>query len=899
MLIQVAHNAVNAKLLTDNKDIKYLLSDLLSYKIAGAEMTLKYQSGVWDGRSTFFNFKKSTFPAGMVQMVVSHLQKLGHQVQIIRAPIPEPIGDENMVVDNFGYSEEYDYQYKTVDNLLKYHQMIARVATGGGKCLGKDTPVLMYDGTVKMVQDIVPGEQLMGPDSKPRNVLTTTKGFGKLYRVVPVKGDPYVVNDAHILSLKTTTIKSKEKGKIVNINVEDYLKQHKTFKHTHKGWRTGVDFVDRYSGDVDPYLIGLLIGDGTINNTVSVCTADKKIVDYITKESQKFGLHIRRNNKSNNKASSYFLTKGRNNKVKNVLLAKLKELGLDKVCENKFIPFVLKTSSKENRLRLLAGLIDSDGYYHHNFYSLTFKSEKLVDDCVFVARSLGFAAYKSKQIKKCYNTGAVGEYYSLHISGDVEQIPTILPRKKAHTRLQKKDVLITGIKVEDNCYGEYFGFEIDGDHLFLLGDFTVTHNTRIAKLAISRIGRKTLFLTTRKSLMYQMKRSIEDTMKIDVGVIGDSVMDVKPFINVGMVQTIAANLKSRTLEEEIERLRELEKTKFQKIIDDKEKILNKQLATNKISLKEKFELLSKFKQQLNSKAKNNNILLRAATINCNKMRKAKDKMEKILESFEFVIAEEAHESGGNDYFEVMKHCINANYRLALTATPFMKDDEEANMRLMACSGPIGIVVTEKELIDKGILAKPYFMFIDNQRPVGVFPTTNYTSAYDKGIVKNELRNKQIIEWSEWAKNKSLPVLILVNRKEHGNTLSKMLTTKGINNSFIYGENNEIERKHNLDLLANKSIDVLIGTNILDVGVDVPAIGMVILAAGGKAEVQLRQRIGRGLRRKKVGPNITYVLDFMDKFNNHLAKHSLTRQEIIKETPGFVEGIVKDFNNVGL
>lgn len=553
MLIQVAHNAVNAKLLTDNKDIKYLLSDLLSYKIAGAEMTPKYQAGVWDGRSTFFNFKKSTFPAGMVQMVVSHLQKLGHQVQIIRAPIPEPKGPEQVSIPGYTRSPEYEYQYECVDKLLKNHQMIARIATGGGKSF-------------------------------------------------------------------------------------------------------------------------------------------------------------------------------------------------------------------------------------------------------------------------------------------------------------------------------------------------------VAMLATLKVGRKTLFLTTRKSLMYQMKKHYEE-IGLDVGVIGDSVMDVKPFVNVGMVQTIAANLKSRTLEEEVERLRSLEKTKFQKLIDDKEKVLNKQLTMNKISLKEKFEAISKLKQQLNARAKNNSVLLRAATINCNKMRKAKAEMEKILESFEFVVAEEAHESGGNDYFEVMKHCINANYRLALTATPFMKEDEEANMRLMACSGPIGIVVTEKELIDKGILAKPYFMFIDNLKPIGVFPTTNYTSAYDKGIVKNDLRNQQIVQWSEWAKDKSLPVLILVNRKEHGNILSKMLTGKGIKNSFIYGENNEIERKHNLGLLADKSIDVLIGTNILDVGVDVPAIGMVILAAGGKAEVQLRQRIGRGLRRKKVGPNITYVLDFMDKFNNHLAKHSLARQEIIKETPGFVEGIVKDFNDV--
>src|SRR5690606_17194333 len=44
---------------------------------------------------------------------------------------------------------------------------------------------------------------------------------------------------------------------------------------------------------------------------------------------------------------------------------------------------------------------------------------------------------------------------------------------------QKKDVLRTGITVEEIGVGEYFGFEIDGDRLFMLGDFTVTHNTVI------------------------------------------------------------------------------------------------------------------------------------------------------------------------------------------------------------------------------------------------------------------------------------------------------------------------------------------------------------------------------------------------------------------------------------
>src|SRR5690606_22524852 len=54
---------------------------------------------------------------------------------------------------------------------------------GTGKSLSFNTPVIMYDGSTKMSQDIVIGDILMGDDSKPRNVIATDKGKEKLYRV--------------------------------------------------------------------------------------------------------------------------------------------------------------------------------------------------------------------------------------------------------------------------------------------------------------------------------------------------------------------------------------------------------------------------------------------------------------------------------------------------------------------------------------------------------------------------------------------------------------------------------------------------------------------------------------------------------------------------------------------
>jgi hypothetical protein len=102
-----------------------------------------------------------------------------------------------------------DYQERAIAAVREHYRagrkrVLLVMATGGGKCLGIGTPVLRYDGTIVPVESVVAGDLLMGPDSKPRTVLSTTRDRGPLYRIVPVKGDSWVCNDAHILTLVHT-----------------------------------------------------------------------------------------------------------------------------------------------------------------------------------------------------------------------------------------------------------------------------------------------------------------------------------------------------------------------------------------------------------------------------------------------------------------------------------------------------------------------------------------------------------------------------------------------------------------------------------------------------------------------------------------------------------------------
>lgn len=104
--------------------------------------------------------------------------------------------------------------------------------TGSGKCLGRGTPVLLSNGKSIPVEDVAVGDRLLGPDGNPRNVLGVSSGREMLYRVTPKKGDPYIVNASHILSLR-----DELSGRIVNIGVLDYLGKSVSWRSIHHGWR--------------------------------------------------------------------------------------------------------------------------------------------------------------------------------------------------------------------------------------------------------------------------------------------------------------------------------------------------------------------------------------------------------------------------------------------------------------------------------------------------------------------------------------------------------------------------------------------------------------------------------------------------------------------------------------
>jgi len=444
-----------------------------------------------------------------------------------------------------------DYQTRIVSKYIDYVKKngtnygggCLEIDTGMGKCNGINTPIMMYDGTIKMVQDVKVGDILMGDDSTPRNVLTLARGREQMYEVIPHKGDPYTVNESHILSLKWTTSKGKniKKYAVRDISVLDYLKLGKTHREWLKGYKVPIVFPKK-EVKIDPYLLGYWLGDGASKGTL-ISTQESYVLKYLTADCFK------------NKHPSLYLQytgdqydyrinsfgKGGGASKPNELMDYLRDYNL---IQNKHIPHDYKCNDRTTQLELLAGILDSDGSATFNGYDLIQKNEKLFDDIIFLARSLGFAAYKSKCKKSCMYKGEKreGTYYRTHIHGKgVDEIPVKCPRKKVSPRRQIKDALNTGITIKKLEVDDYYGFEIDGNRRFVLGDFTVTHNTVMGIDIISKMRLKTIILVHKEFLMNQWIERINEFMPdARVGKLQGKVIDIEQKdIVIAMIQSLS------------------------------------------------------------------------------------------------------------------------------------------------------------------------------------------------------------------------------------------------------------------------------------------------------------------------------------------------------------------------
>jgi superfamily II DNA or RNA helicase len=387
----------------------------------------------------------------------------------------------------------------------------------GCHCRGQK--VLRADGSTVKVENVRVGDRLIGADGKPRTVLHLTSGTDMLYKITPVKGEPFVVTGDHRLSLVRTNTDRKPKypsemndESIKDVTVMEWISWSKSKKHLYKLIRSGCikRFPDRAPEEapIEPYVLGVLLGDGGLTKTISVTTPDKAIFDELSAFAKRYDMHLRA--EAAGKADTYFFVcddARRCGKRGSRLFRELTVLGLmKKGSADKFVPEAYKYGSVQTRKEIVAGLLDSDGSCTGSGYDFISKSKQLAEDLMFICRSLGLAAYMTT-CRKGNQYGFSGIYFRLSISGDCSILPCRV--KKAEKRRQKKSVLRTGFKFEEYGIGEYFGFTVDGDNRYLMDDFTITHNcgktvvfANVAKQCVQN-GERVLVLAHRGELLEQ------------------------------------------------------------------------------------------------------------------------------------------------------------------------------------------------------------------------------------------------------------------------------------------------------------------------------------------------------------------------------------------------------------
>lgn len=403
--------------------------------------------------------------------------------------------------------------------LVVQNKNVLSAELGPTGCQPKGSKVLMADGSWKNIEDIKIGDLVLSPQkdgshvySKVKNltswfcsdnydVLYKNKKGKKLYscsynHLIPVHNK---VNER--ITLNGKRVSKKRYWRFKNYSAEDFSKMSSEMK-SHQNISFTSFKIDKYKGikncKIEPYTLGVHLGDGMFRSVTTVKKnknydeqerSDKKLFhtskvraisitsnDYeILEEVSKHYPIINISHKKGTNAKSYSFS------LNGKLSEELSELGLEgKNSGNKFIPKEALLSDSEYRIKLLAGLIDTDGYYKRGGYSFTLKSKQLIKDIRDLVYSLGGRCGMIHKYKgRIKSIGFEGEYYHLSFYLKDLNIPLKLNRKKKEISSIYLDSNRTGINcIKNNKKNKVYGFELDSDSQWYITDnWMVTHNS--------------------------------------------------------------------------------------------------------------------------------------------------------------------------------------------------------------------------------------------------------------------------------------------------------------------------------------------------------------------------------------------------------------------------------------
>lgn len=319
-------------------------------------------------------------------------------------------------------------QKKAIQGALDHTICVITSGAGTGKCLAAGTKVLLFNGETSNVEDVKVGDLLMGPDSKPRKVLSICTGTDNMFEIKPDKGRSFVCNSPHVLTLKGIKPYITENNKVI-MTIKGIIKE--------VSFSTPSEckqFIDNLEEDIFDIQL-----DEFLNRP-----SDQQKYSYLFRVPVEFS-YPSFNLPVDPYTMGLWLSSQKNNK-------------------NMYVPDLYKYNLRSVRLSFLAGFIDSESDVFDNRIEVSISNCKMSDDLEYISFSLGFMVISNKNNLVIYGKG-------------VNEIPSLTVQKHYNPDLDDDRANHHSFTVHPKGRDKYYGFQIDGDGRFLLSDFLVTHNT--------------------------------------------------------------------------------------------------------------------------------------------------------------------------------------------------------------------------------------------------------------------------------------------------------------------------------------------------------------------------------------------------------------------------------------
>ena len=380
----------------------------------------------------------------------------------------------------------------------KYNILCISLIPGAGKCGRMTSKVLTPNGFIRM-RDVKVGTKVVAGDGTIANVIGVYPQSKKpIYRITMDDGSYTDASDDHLWQVQNRCDRQYEtrtgKHRTRIVETSDMLKDFIVGEEKRKNY--SIDYVPKIEAFeeknlyIHPYVLGCLLGDGGISsNSVRFTKKDSDMVKHINSLMDGYEFV-----KLKNSEKDYYLRSENSERKPNLIKNELKRLGLwGAVSDTKFIPDVYLYSSHEQRLWLLRGLLDTDGYSEKKGIEYATASERLAKNVVELVHSLG--GYASVTKRKSGYMGKEGAYiqckdnYRVTIQFSSEHENPFCLKRKAEKYKPKRKIWKRYIK---NI--EYIGEEecqcimIDNPcHLYITDDYIITHNTTIEKFFASAV----------------------------------------------------------------------------------------------------------------------------------------------------------------------------------------------------------------------------------------------------------------------------------------------------------------------------------------------------------------------------------------------------------------------------